>query len=158
MYLDGKEVTDLTIPEGISEIKRYAFYDNDSLTRVTIPEGVKSIGECAFHSCSNITSVIWDAENCVAEGSFDRPAFSFCYNLKSITFGEKVKIIPAYLFNDANKYTRLESAEFKNPNDWSVRSVYGGFEINLNEAMDNPLVAAQYLQTTYCGYIWTRKD
>lgn len=51
LYIDGKLVTDVVIPEGVTEIKDYAFrYAN--ITSVTIPDSVTSIGMYAFDGCS----------------------------------------------------------------------------------------------------------
>ena len=50
-------LTEYTIPNGVTSIGNYAFYDCSSLTSVTIPDGVTSIGECAFIECSSLTSV-----------------------------------------------------------------------------------------------------
>ncbi len=57
LYLDGEEVTTLTIPEEITEIKKYAFLGCSGLTRVTIHDGVTSIGEEAFYDCTGLTSI-----------------------------------------------------------------------------------------------------
>ncbi len=48
LYLDGQEVSDLTIPNGITEIKGGAFYGCTGLKRITIPDSVISIGVSAF--------------------------------------------------------------------------------------------------------------
>ena len=51
LYIDGKLVTDVVIPEGVTEIKEDAFrYAN--ITSVTIPDSVTSIGMYAFEGCS----------------------------------------------------------------------------------------------------------
>ena len=51
LYIDGKLMTDVVIPEGVTEIKDNAFrYAN--ITSVTIPDSVTSIGLYAFDGCS----------------------------------------------------------------------------------------------------------
>jgi len=57
LYVNNKAVTELVIPEGITEIKNFAFFNCKSLTGVTIPEGVTDIGDKAFYNCLNVTSV-----------------------------------------------------------------------------------------------------
>ena len=57
LYLNGSVATELVIPEGISEIKAYAFYNLSSLKSVTIPNSVITIGNSAFYSCIGLTSV-----------------------------------------------------------------------------------------------------
>ena len=50
-------VTELVIPDTVTEIKDYAFYYCDSLTSIDIPNSVTSIGEGAFEYCSSLTSI-----------------------------------------------------------------------------------------------------
>ncbi len=57
LYLNGSELTDITIPSDITEIKAYAFYGCTSLTSVTIPDSVTSIGYKAFEGCTSLTRV-----------------------------------------------------------------------------------------------------
>ena len=55
--MNGKEVKDLVIPDGVKSIWSYAFYKCYGLTSVTIPNSVKSIWSYAFYNCSGLTSV-----------------------------------------------------------------------------------------------------
>jgi hypothetical protein len=57
LYLNDTEVTDLVIPEGITEIDGFAFYGCVGLTSATIPNSVTSIGEGAFMECSQLSSI-----------------------------------------------------------------------------------------------------
>ena len=57
LYLNGNKVTNLVIPNGVSGIKNYAFYNCTGLTSVTIPNSVTSIGEYAFRYCTGLTSI-----------------------------------------------------------------------------------------------------
>ena len=57
LYLNGELVTDLIIPDSVTEIGGYAFCGCSSLTSINIPDGVTSIGEHAFRDCSNLESV-----------------------------------------------------------------------------------------------------
>ena len=57
LYLNNKEITDLVIPEGVTTIGDYAFYNCSGLTSVTIPGSVTTIGDFAFYNCSGLTSV-----------------------------------------------------------------------------------------------------
>ncbi|MBR4335835.1 MAG: leucine-rich repeat protein [Clostridia bacterium] len=82
LYLNGKLVTDLVIPEGVTSIGKYAFSCYSSLTRVTIPNSVTSIGYAAFSSCSKLTSIT--IPNSVM--SIGEYAFYKCRSLTSITY------------------------------------------------------------------------
>ena len=55
---DGTEITDLIIPNGVTSIGDYAFYNCTSLTSITIPNSLTSIGVYAFLGCSSLTKVI----------------------------------------------------------------------------------------------------
>ena len=57
LYLNGSELTDITIPSDITEIKDYTFYNCTSLTSVTIPDSVRKIGNLAFYNCRSLTSI-----------------------------------------------------------------------------------------------------
>ena len=57
LYLNGELLTELTIPDSVTSIGSYAFYNCSRLTSVTIPDSVTSIGYYAFYNCSGLTSV-----------------------------------------------------------------------------------------------------
>ena len=57
LYLNGQRVTDLEIPDDITEIKDYAFYNFDSLRSVKIPTSVTSIGDSGFENCDELTTL-----------------------------------------------------------------------------------------------------
>ena len=58
LYLNGTLVEgNITIPNSVTSIGNYAFYNYDSLTSVVIPDSVTSIGNYAFYNCSSLTSV-----------------------------------------------------------------------------------------------------
>lgn len=58
LFMDGEEIKNLTIPDGVTEIKKWAFIETLSLTSVDIAETVTAIGDGAFGGCNNLTSVI----------------------------------------------------------------------------------------------------
>jgi len=89
LYLNGKEVKDLIIPNSITSIRSYVFSGCSSLTSVTIPNSVTSIGDNAFSGCSSLTSVT--IPNSVT--SIGDNAFSGCSSLTSITIPNSVTSI-----------------------------------------------------------------
>ncbi len=57
LKLNGTEITNLVIPNDITKIKDYTFYDCDGLISVTISNSVTYIGESAFYDCDGLISV-----------------------------------------------------------------------------------------------------
>ena len=80
LYLNGDIVTDLVIPNSVTSIGDYAFYNCTSLTSVTIPNGVTSIGNRAFIYCSGLSSVTIPS-SVTAIGKY---AFMACNNLYDV--------------------------------------------------------------------------
>ena len=58
LYLNGEKVTELVIPDGVTSIGEYAFYNCSALTSVEIPNSVTSIGKQAFDGCYNLKTVL----------------------------------------------------------------------------------------------------
>ena len=56
-YLNGTEITDLVIPDGVTSIGSYAFDSFKNMISVTIPDSVTSIGNWAFENCTGLTRV-----------------------------------------------------------------------------------------------------
>ncbi|MBQ9976114.1 MAG: leucine-rich repeat domain-containing protein, partial [Clostridia bacterium] len=71
LYLNGKLLTDLVIPDSVTSIGNYAFYKCASLTSVTIPDSVTSIGSSAFSNCTSLTSLtIPDSVTSIVSSAF----------------------------------------------------------------------------------------
>ena len=56
LYLNGESVTELEVPDGVTEIESYAF-SGWLLSSVTIGSGVTKIGEGAFFFCTSLESI-----------------------------------------------------------------------------------------------------
>ena len=65
-----RNLTSITIPEGVTNIGNWAFSRCSSLTSIAIPESVTSIGDYAFSGCRSLTSItIPEAFHSKAEAS-----------------------------------------------------------------------------------------
>ena len=88
-------LTSVTIPNSVTSIGNNAFYGCTGLTTVTIPNSVTSIGNYAFNGCTGLTSVFFNADSCDAF-NIHHPFYS-CPNITSFTFGNNVRVIPAFI-------------------------------------------------------------
>ena len=174
LYIGETKVTNLVIPDGITEIKQYAFYGCDSLTSITIPSSVTTIGAAAFMRCDSLKSVTFDEnsqlttigeaafENCtrltsivIPEGvtEIDEGAFYGCSSLTSIEIPASVTTIGKYAFEDC---TGLTTVTFEDPNGWYVTktlSATSGTTLTLTNTSTN----VTYLRSTYYTYYWYKK-
>ena len=57
LYINGREITDLVIPNSVTSIGACSFAGCSGLTSVTIPKSVTSIKSDAFYNCSGLTKV-----------------------------------------------------------------------------------------------------
>lgn len=80
LYLNDVLVTDIVIPDGVTTIGAYAFYNCSTLTKITIPDSVTTIGAYAFYYCSGLKSVTF--LDCVA--TIGPSAFSNCSKLVDV--------------------------------------------------------------------------
>ena len=57
LYLNNELVTEVVVPDGVTSIKKYAFYNCDKITNVVIPSSVTSIGDNAFNAAKAVFDI-----------------------------------------------------------------------------------------------------
>ncbi len=80
---------EITLPQGIETIGRYAFAENKNLQEVVLPNSLTDFGYCAFMNCKNLAAVN------IPEGIDTLPdyLFSGCAKLKISDLPDGMKII-----------------------------------------------------------------
>ena len=126
LYINGEEVTEVVVPDGIetlnntftkasyltsvtipnsvTKISKDAFYGCSSLISVNIPEGITEIGKDAFYGCSSLTSI--EIPNSVT--SIGELAFKHCSSLTSVAIGNAVTTIGMQAFCQCSSLTSIE--------------------------------------------------
>ena len=96
-------LTSVTIPNSVTSIGDRTFYDCSGLTSVTIPNSVTSIGIATFKSCSGLTSVT--IPNSVT--SIGNSAFYGCSGLTSVNIPNSVTSIGTSVFCGCSSLTSI---------------------------------------------------
>lgn len=102
-FWDCKNLTDITIPSGVTYIGLFAFAGCESLTSITIPNNIMRIGDGTFSNCESLTSIT--IPNSVEK--IDGVAFADCKNLTSITIPDSVTKISDDAFMDCTSLTSI---------------------------------------------------
>ena len=79
--VNGEEITELQVPDGVVRIGDYAFYGRSALISVRMPTSVMSIGEHAFDGCDGLSEIaVPKSVMTIGCGAFSR-----CSGLKKLT-------------------------------------------------------------------------
>ena len=103
LYIDNELITELVIPDNVTEIKPYVFHGCTSITSVIIPDSVTTIGSFAFLNCSSLINIA------IPESvtTMDYGVFSRCSSLTSVIIGNSVISIDSYVFNNCDSLTTV---------------------------------------------------
>ncbi len=132
LIMAARALTNATLPDGVTCIEDFAFYDCRNLTSVTIPNSVTSIRDDAFRDCTSLTELTVSEsnetyksyENCIytkdgkslimaakaltsvtfLEGvtSIDFNAFRYCCKLTNVTIPDSVSYIDRNVFENCS--------------------------------------------------------
>ena len=100
-FQNCSSLTNVTIGNSVTSIGDHAFQNCSSLTNVTIGNSVTSIGDHAFYNCTGLTEINYNAK-AVTDLTSSSNVFDNAGTAGSgikVTFGEKVKKVPDYLFS-----------------------------------------------------------
>ena len=112
MLVYDVETTSFTVPETVTSIGAFTFYQCSSLKSLYIPSSVTSIGSSAFEDCDFLTSVT------LSEGllSIGGSAFEGCKRLASITIPSTVNTILVNAFKNCVSVTDVYCKAVNVPN------------------------------------------
>ncbi|MBR3817470.1 MAG: leucine-rich repeat protein [Clostridia bacterium] len=115
LYIDGKLLTEVTLPESMSEFKSYTFYNCTSLEKINITENVKAFGKNTFIYCTADvyadTLEHWlsfDFKDGKSPMIYGKDLYIAGEPLTELIIPESVEIIPSYAFAYVKNLTRVE--------------------------------------------------
>lgn len=92
-HIEEEEVTEAVIPDGVTEIEKYAFYHCVNLTSVTIPDSVTTIHIDAFCHCLSLESITIP--------NSDESAYVLCHNGNKIPLPVGLVEVSESILSDA---------------------------------------------------------
>ncbi|MDE5615032.1 MAG: leucine-rich repeat domain-containing protein, partial [Treponemataceae bacterium] len=101
--VDLKAMTALAISEGVTKIRKMAFYDCSSLASISIPASVTEIGINAFSGCRSLATVSIPAG--VTE--IGSGAFNLCSSLATVSIPASVKKIDWSAFSGCKSLAKI---------------------------------------------------
>ena len=126
LYLNGKLVTDVTIPNDITVIKAFVFDGCNSIKSIQIHENVTKIENGAFRNCVGLDTIhIPDGVNYIGDfvfagctnlcnvtlpngiNSIGTNAFGNCISLENLTMPNSIKTIGKNAFHDCTKLVSI---------------------------------------------------
>ena len=139
IQINGTEVTDFIIPDGVTSIGDYAFWECSSLTSITIPNSVTRIGDWAFGGCSSLSSITCEAETPPTVSSF-----TFYYiDLESITIYVPCGYVEVYEISSGwRDFTNIQEMLTKYSITIDVNDTQMGTAIVLSKACATALIYA----------------
>ena len=102
-FYECRSLTSINIPHSVTSIGHSAFSWCDSLTSINIPNSVTTIGDEAFYECKSLTSInIPDSVTSIGDGAFDE-----CSSLASINIPDSVTSIGNAAFSKCESLTNI---------------------------------------------------
>lgn len=103
LYLNGKQVKELQIPDGVTSINTFAFMNTLGITKVVIPDSVTVLGDDCFKNCKDLTTVEFGKGVTEIKSS----AFENCTKLTDLTLPPNLEILESSSLRGCSSLTEI---------------------------------------------------
>ncbi len=172
LYLKGKKVEALEIPDGLKFVPNNAFYGCESITSLSFLSSVEWIGNCAFNGCINLKEVVipegvtqigrYAFEGCSSLERLVLPstltnvaehAFRACTNLKVVEFSGKPPYLRNDIFEDSKTLNRVITPDGVFKSYYDILSVDGVCKKDCDEKMRKLCARLRGNESVYSGFV-----
>lgn len=161
LYMNGQEIKQLVIPEGVTALNNFAFVNGTSFLELTLPHTLESIGIYAFEGCKRLTNVALGS----SITSIRSQAFKDCTAINSVTClaptpptMEAVDCFDSDCYDWATLYVPGDKVdEYKSTLYWNKFANTFGTGIEVDGLFylfdpDKGEATVTYKDETYCSY------
>ena len=106
-FMNCTSLKRIYIPGNIKTINNEAFSGCSAVNALTLSEGVKTLGGACFADCVSLSDVTIPRSVSSAGISSSKGPFTGCANLTNVTFAEKTRLVPQYLFYGCGQLTEI---------------------------------------------------
>ena len=145
LFVDGKQVTDLVIPDGVTEIKPGVFNGASGIKSVTVPASVKKIGHYAFAGCADLETVnLTNGLEQIAHNAFAVTA------LKTLTIPASVTYVGENVVVECQDLTNVY---FQSTSNWTTWMYSTDTPVSVSDSQANA-----ELMKSYDNYRYEKKN
>lgn len=109
LYVNNQFITEISVPDNVTVLKKGQFGNCTQLTNVTLPASLESLGDYAFYGCTGLTNVNLPEKLT----NIGEQAFQNCSSLQSINIPQSVKKIGEDAFYGCSSLTGVYITDMK---------------------------------------------
>ena len=136
LFVNGKQVTDLVIPDGVKEIKPGTFNGASGIKTLTVPASVEKIGTFAFAGCADLEEInLTNGLVTISDNAFAVTA------IKTLTIPATVEYVGADVVVECENLTNVY---FTNTAGWTTWLYSSDYPVTVTDSKANAELMKSY--------------
>lgn len=152
----------LVLPENISNIGDFAFYNCENLKEISFSKNLEYIKEAAFSNCCNLEEIFIPEKVAIIDNYIENSCFYECLNLKNITLPDKIEVLNDLTFKGCKSLEEITLPKnlktfgnFIFANCYNLKKIH--FPDSLNRFTPNSLMMSN-IKEIYVSKKWAEKN